>query len=185
MSRVALTIALAASLMACATQRSTRMTVADFSAMAFEMAQSLARSDALISRTPGSPRWVVAIDRVTNLSDDVMTPSEQWYIVARLRSELPMQALSQQRNLAFVIPAEQARRLRDEEDLETFSEDFASQRRPTHQMNATFRSLQRASALAQTDTYYCEFELIDLATGVPAWTDRFEYKRSARGHVWD
>lgn len=187
MNRVAVVACAVAalSLTACQPSRSTRMTAEDLEEMARAMAQSLAASPAIVQRNADSPRWVVSIDKVLNLTSDVMTPAEQWYVIARLRSSLPMSALAESRNIVFVIPAEQARRMRSDPDAQTFSEDFASDRRPTHQMTATFRSVDRAIAMHATTMYYAEFELIDLTTGEPVWIDRFEYKREARGHVWD
>ena len=161
------------------------MTVSDLDEMSREMAASLRQSPSIARRDQHSPPWVVSIDKVLNLSNDVMTESEQWFVIAKLRSSLPIQSLGHQRNITFVMPAEQVRRLREDADLDTAVPDFASTRRPTHQLTATFRSLTRAQAKQQTELYYCEFELIDLERGEPVWTDRVEYKRAAKGHVWD
>lgn len=165
--------------------RSTRMTVGDLNAMADAMAQSLARSDALRERTADSPLWVISIDKVLNLSSDVMTEAEQWFVIAKLRGSLPLQAMSKERNIRFVIPAEQTRKMRRDPNLDTRGDTFGSERKPTHQMTATFHSATRADATHRTELYYCEFVIIEFATAVPVWTDKFEYKRGAVGHVWD
>lgn len=170
---------------ACAQPRSTRMTVGDFEAMAAQMAQSLSRSPALAGRTPDSAPMVVAITKVENLSSDVMSEGEQWGVIAKIRGSLPIQALRQQKNIAFVIPAEQTRKLRQQGDLGAAAEQFGSERSPTHTMTATFRSVTRAIDKARSELYFCEFSLIDLKTSEPIWTDRFEYKRLATGHIWD
>jgi hypothetical protein len=166
-------------------RHSTRLTVEDIEAMAAAMADSLARSDALAARTPDSERWVISIDKVLNLSSDVMTESEQWAIIAKVRGSLPIQALARQKNVVFVMPPERVEALKDELADETFTQPIGSERHPTHTMTATFRSVTRADAEHRTELYYCEFELLDLGGGPPVWADRFEYKRQARGHIWD
>lgn len=180
---------LAGLLLACASpSRSTRMTVDDFQAMAGAMAESLLHSDALAARGPGSPPWVVSMEKVRNLTSDVMTDSEQWMIMARLRATTPLRALWDEKNVRFVLPPEAATRLNDElVESGTLAEGDPqpARRTPTHMLTATFRSVTRATAEARTDLYYCEFQLLDLNTGEPIWSDRFEFKRQALGHVWD
>jgi hypothetical protein len=168
-----------------APQRTTRMTADDLDAMSHALAASLAASDVLAGRTGDSPLWVISISKVQNLSSDVMTDAEQWSVMARLRGSLPIGALWDQKNVRFVIPADRLDVLRDYGELDEVSGPLGSQRRPTHQMTATFRSITRADSQYRTDLYYCEFSLIDLAAGQPVWSDRFEYKRAAAGHVLD
>ncbi len=175
-------------LCSCATTKpqSTRMTAEDFTEMSEAMAQSLARSDALRDRTPASESWVISIDRVQNLTKDIITESERWYVIQRLRSSLPIRAMSQQKNIVFVIPRERLDAIRNNPNIDVSDDPaFGDRRTPTHQMTAKFIGSERADATHRTDTYYCEFEMMNLATGVPEWTDRFEYKRQATGHVWD
>src|SRR5688572_30291523 len=112
---IAVTLLLA--LTACKTERSTRMTVNDFDDMAAEMAQSLARSPMLAGRNADSPPMVVSINKVENLSSDVMSEGEQWGVIAKIRGSLPIRELRQTKNVAFVIPAEQTRRMRRRADL--------------------------------------------------------------------
>jgi hypothetical protein len=187
--RIAITITLSLMLLACASTSgggTTRMTAEDLTEMSEAMAQSLAQSDALRDRTPQSEPWVISIDRALNLSTDVITESERWYVIQRLRSTLPIRAMSQQKNITFVIPKERLDAIRNNPKLDISDDrNFGSDRVPTHQMTATFRGGVRADALYRSDYYYCEFEIINLATGVPAWADKFEYKRAASGHIWD
>ncbi|MCE9591117.1 MAG: hypothetical protein K8S99_11395 [Planctomycetes bacterium] len=172
-------------LAACAPSRSTRMTVSDWEVMGSAMAASLAQSPAITRRTPASEPWVVSIDKVQNLTSDVMTEGEQWGIIARLRGTLPMRALKDQKNIAFVIPPEQMKKVQQSGAAAGVDGQFGERRKPTHLMTATFRSVTRAQAERRTELYYAEFELLDIHDGVPVWTDRFEYKREAVGHVWD
>ncbi|MFA9476823.1 hypothetical protein ACERK3_00820 [Phycisphaerales bacterium AB-hyl4] len=179
---------LALLLSACATpQQSTRMTVDDFDAMAAEMAASLADSEALAQRSPDSEPWVISIERVLNLTSDVMTQSEQWSIIARLRSSTPLRSLADDKNVRFVMAPDRVVALREELVAEgEQGEAFGSERlTPTHTMTATFRSMTRAHTTGRTELYYCEFEILEHATSVPVWIDRFEYKREAHGHIWD
>lgn len=170
----------------CATPpRTTRMTVDDFEAISREMAASLAASPALSNRTPASAPWVISINKVENLSSDVMTDSEQWAIIAKIRGTLPIEALWDQKNVRFVIPAPQQQKLPAAGVHTDQDARFGSHRRPTHQMAATFRSITRADAQHRTELYYCEFQILDLISGEPIWSDRFEFKRAAKGHIWD
>ncbi len=168
--------------------RSTRMTVEDLEEMSAQMSQSLAASDAFRTRTATSEPWVISIDKAMNLSSDIMTESERWYVIQKLRSTLPIRALGQQRNVTFVIPKERLDAMRANPKLDVSGDpNFGAQRKPTHQMTATFRSLTRANqeGTGRTESYYCEFEIMEFATGVPVWNDKFEYKRGATGHIWD
>ena len=164
---------------------STRMTISDIDAMTEQMAQSLLGSDALASRGPDSPPWIVSIDKVLNLSDEVMTENEQWSIMAQVRGAAPIQALWDQKAVRFVIPAQRALALKQSANNPDFHQGFGTDRHVTHTMTATFRSITRAQAKKRSDLYYCQFDLIDLKTGETVWSDRFEFKRQARGQVWD
>ena len=186
MTRLVLSLCLL-TLTGCATApQSSRMTTEDFTDMSEAMAQSLARSSALRDRTPQSEPWVISIDRVQNLTKDIITESERWYVIQRLRSSLPIRAMSQQKNITFIMPKERLDALRSNPKIDVSDDaNLGSQRTPTHQMTGKFIGSERATSLQRTDSYFCEFEIMNLATGVPEWTDKFEYKRDAVGHVWD
>jgi len=164
---------------------STRITIDDFDAMTHDMAQSMLASAALADRGPGSMPWVVSIDKVLNLSDDVMTENEQWSIVAQVRGSASIGSLWDAKAVRFVLPPERVVAMRDDPDATDFQEGFGTERKVTHTMTATFRSVTRAQSKQRSDLYYCQFDLIDLTTGEPVWSDRFEFKRQAGGHVWD
>jgi hypothetical protein len=173
----------------CAGPETTRMTADDFDEIATRMAASLRRCPAIAARTPNSPLWVVTIDKVTNLSNDVMSEGEKWYIMARVRGMMPMLALRQDKNIRFVIPAERKDAMLNDPNIGVqageLTDAFASERHPTHELEATFRSITRADATHRTDAYVCEFQLLDLTSGEPPWVDQFEFKRAASGQVWD
>jgi len=180
----ALVIVMSLLAVGCKTPRSTRTTPDDLLEMSEAMTQSLLASDAIRRRTPDSPPWVITIRKVQNLSNDVLTDAERWYVMAHLRSSLPINTMSRRKNINFVIPAERAELVRQFDDIQ-LDGAFAADRRPTHVLDAVFRSATRASAIDRTDYYYVEFELLPLDDPVPVWTDRFEYKRVGRGHIWD
>ena len=163
--------------------QTTRMTIDDFDAMTAAMAGSLLSSEALAARTADSDPWIVSIQKVMNLSNDVMPQREQWSIMAQIRGASSIETLWHEKNVRFVLPAERVMAMRG--SAAEFDDGFGKQREPTHAMTATFRSITRAQERDRTDVYYTEFEIIDLRTGVPVWQDRFEFKRAARGHLWD
>ena len=182
-------LVLAMLLSGCASQsRTTRMTSADLIESTEHMAQSLAGSDLLAGRSPASPPMVITINRVQNLSSDVISLSEQWMVVARVRNAMPIQELSQKRNVLFVIPPEQQQMLREA----GYDADLGKPSlQPTHVMTATFLSAARAGqnnkglTEVRTDLYYLEYSIFDLESRQVAWSDRFEFKRQASGIMID
>lgn len=167
-----------------ATQRgSTRLTTEDVKEMAEQMAASMAASDFLRERGPGSARMVVALDHIENLSSDVVPVSEQWYLMERIRASTPLASLGAQRNIAFVIPAEQTNQLRDRGGAEAAL--FAAGRAPTHAMRGVLRSVTRSAGMNRTDLYSFEVRVIALESGDLAWSDSFELKRAAVGRQYD
>ncbi len=184
-------------LSSCAAEpRSTRLTVSDLEVISREMAASLGASRAMADRGPQSPPWLVSFDRLRNLSSDVLSPSEQWWVIQRVVSSQPILALSEQRNLRFVAPARPNGAVGVSDGPEeggggsgASGDDrgpaYGVGRWPTHQLTGTLYSVTRATAEDRTELYYCEFVLVDLASGETVWTDKFEFKRVAKGHVWD
>lgn len=162
--------------------KTTAITVDDIQEVAVEMAGKLRGSDFLKERGPGSPRMVIAIQRVENLTMDIIPEADRWYLMDRVRSSFSLMELSKEKNIAFVIPAEKLRAAREKGTLEA---DFATERAPTHEMTATFRSVTRAAGLNRTDLYLCEYRITDLASGELDWSDAFEFKRAALGRAYD
>lgn len=168
----------------CATSnvRSTRLAADDFADVVAAAAAQLRASDALHDRAPDDEPWIVAIDRVENLSSDVIPVSEQWWLMAKLRASLPMRSLSHDRAVKFVIPAEHLAevRARDPELAEA-----AIERAPTHRMGAVFRSVTRLGEGGRTDLYRVDFDLVNLGDGELEWSGSYEFKRLAFGRSWD
>lgn len=160
---------------------STRLTADDLQEITAQMADKLRASDFLSDRTPESAPIGVAIQRVTNLSSDVIPISEQWWLMERVRNSLPITRLGQERNLAFIMPAERLEELR----ALGFETGLMEGRQPTHVMDAVFRSVTRSADAHRTDLYMCEYRITRLDTGELAWADSFEFKRAAFGRSWD
>jgi hypothetical protein len=180
---LALTPALTLSLTGCAsTPRSTSLTVDDLSTTATELSAKLAASNFMHDRTAESPRMVITLSKVENLSNDLIPSGEQWYMMARLRDSFPIGELRMKRNLVFVIPAEH---LQAGRDADNFPANFAGSRQPTHEMTATFRSARRASGLDRTEGYDCEFRITDLTTGELCFAETVGFKRIAHGRSYD
>lgn len=168
-----------------APQRSTRLTVDDLGAISEDIAEQLAAAEVFAARSPDSPMWVIAIRKVENLTSDVMSEAERWYIMERMRARTPTAALWRQRNVRFVVPEEKARAVRERFGEQLEAPGYGDERAPTHVMEGAFRSVTRAVSKGRTELYFFEASLTELASGEPVWSGTFEYKREARGHVWD
>lgn len=162
--------------------RTTRLAADDVLVASTSLAQQLASSDWLATRHASDEPWIIAIDRVENLSSDVIPVGEQWLMIEKVRAALPMQSLSQDRAVRFVIPAERLRQLRGREP--EFAEAGAL-RMPTHRMGGTIRSVTRIGEGGRTDLYRWEFEIKDLVVGETVWSGQYEIKRLAYGRSWD
>jgi len=165
--------------------RTTRLTTDDLEQISAEIAQQFAASELFTRRTRNSPMWVIAIRKVENLTSDIMTQAEKWYVMERFRASAPIEALRAQKNIRFVLPAAKRRAVREHFKVQEETPGFGNQRAPTHVMEGVFRSVTRATSRGRTELYYFEATLVDLSTGEPIWSGRFEYKRAAREHVWD
>lgn len=179
-----LCLAMAGGLGGCAGSpaRSTRLTDTDLTEFSHEMALRLRESDWMRERDERSQRMVVTINKVENLTTDLLSRGEQWAFVARVRSAEALVGLGRQKNFAVVMPVEH---LQEGKDRGNLPEDFAANRAPTHEMSATLRSATRSGGGQRTDVYLCEFRATRLADGVLEWTDTFEIKRAAVGLSYD
>lgn len=165
--------------------RSTRLTPEDLIEISDRFAAQLADSDLLVGRTPESDPWLISIQKVTNLTRDVMTDSERWLVMQHLRASMPVLALRQQRNIRFVLSAEGSESLRRAGLADQWPEPPLDQRQVTHTMTATFRAVVRQDALGAAETYFCEFEIFELGNREPVWVDSVLIRRQASGHIWD
>ncbi len=181
----ALAAVVVAALASCATWRapeSTRLTDDDLIATTDAMATKLGESDFLRERGPGSDPIVIAINKVQNLTSDIIPEREQWWMMARVRDRLNVNALRRERAVAFVVPKEF---LVAGREAGAYDEVAAMGRAPTHAMEATFRSATRSGGRARADAYLCEYRITDLADSGLCWTDTFEFKKAALGRSYD
>ncbi len=185
-----LSLAAAVSATGCATGpahlegESTTIAYEDLTDTAREMAEKLAASDFLRDRTPASPPITITLSKVVNYTSDVIRDPERWYLMYRVLDSVPLRELRADRNIKIVIPRERL------DDLRAAAGDpslppLGEERAPTHVMDATFRSVTYQSGKARTDAYYCQYRITDLRTGEVAWSDGFEFKRSALGRLID
>lgn len=164
-----------------AAPRTTRLTASDFDEVSARIGESLRASPQMAERGAASPRWVIAMQKAQNLSSDLITESERWYLLERLRASFPVVSLARDKNLVFVIPAEHLRDLREENEMR----GAGSERAPTHELTSTIRSLSRVAGLHRTDAYMIEYRLTEIDTGRLVWAGEFEFKRAAFGRAWD
>lgn len=164
------------------TPRSTRLRVEDFEFVATEMAARLHASSLLDGRGPDSPPIIAALTKVENLSSDILSDGEKWYLMDRVFDSDSIDALRRSRNIRFVIPAEKLRLLNK---ALAPDEQTAARRAPTHTITARLRSLERSAGRDRTDLYDCQFTMTDLAGGEIVWTDSVALKRVARGRAYN
>ena len=178
---------LVAAMAGCKTPQTSRIQIDDYTEMTAQMAQSLRHSRAFAQRSSDSEPWVVSFDKVLNLSSEIMPQGEQWSVIALVRGAQPINSLWNDKKVAFVIPAQYAIDQRGTLDAERADKGFGSERRVTHTVTATFRSVTRVSedGSGRTDVYACEFQMLDLNTNESVWLDTFEFKRTAAGSVRD
>lgn len=172
---------LLANLAGCAsTPQSSRLAVDDIEFTAKELAAKLADSGFLRDRTGESPRMVVAIHKVENLTADVIPEADQWYMMVRVRDSASMESLRRLRNIVFVVPAERT-------GAGAIDREFgaAGGRRPTHEMSATYHAAVRSAGRDRTDAYLCEMRITNLDTRELVWTDSVEFKKVAAGRSYD
>ncbi len=172
----------------CAGPESTRLRASDFDETLAQMVDSLAGSEFLANRSPDSPPAWVVIDKVENLTNDVIPPAEQWMLIARLQSALPLQRFREQYRVMFQITPERHALLRQA----GFTGALDTPPAVTHTLAAVFMSAPRAgrdakagNVTSRSDYYYLEYRLVDVATRETKWLDTFEIKRQASGLAID
>jgi len=170
--------------------QSTRLTDADLNEVVGQMSASLTRSDFLDGRDRESLRAVIVINRVENLTSDVLTSAEQWMLVARVSAALPIQTLLQRKNVVFQIAPER-HALLEAQGFDGDAGDPAPPATPTHTLWATFRSTTRSARRRgkptdeRNETYYLEYRITQIASRQTVWIDSFTIKREAVGLAID
>lgn len=166
--------------------KSTVMQVQDYELVGNDIGQQLAdamaTNEVFASRNADSPRMVIAMQKVVNLTSDQMSAGAKWYLMYKVRSSSGIQKLGRERNIAFVIAAEDLQRAKQ---IGSINAEIGAERAPTHVMSATFKSTRRTGDEARTDLYYATFEITDLATGEIIWSGDVAFKRIGFGKSYD
>ena len=164
-----------------------RMSADDLDAIVEQMASSLLDSDFLQDRTARSPPIRLVIDKVENLTSDVVTKAEQWMVMARLCRASGLVALGRKKNLQVQISSRRAELVSG-----AGYADVVGWQPPTHVMTATFRSMRRAAVHPEQgltnlrqDSYHVVFQITDVKTRQIEWSGQFAFKRLARGLLID
>lgn len=165
------------------TVRTTFLNSVDLANMTNHMATSFAQDDLISDRNQGDTPWVIAINRVTNHTNQVIPEREKWLYLARLRARLAQSHVAEARSLIWVIPPEQWSAVQEELGAPAAPPELRMS--PTHQMTAEFYTLTSSSGAGRADTYHCAFSLFDLTTGAEIWRDAWEVKHWMEGRTYD
>jgi hypothetical protein len=183
-----------ASLSACAAPRpqTSRLTTQDFQDFSTELAQKLRDSDFLAGRTIDSPVIRIALSKVENLTTDLLSEGEKWYVVQRAFDSDTMDALRRDKAIRFVIAAEDAHKLEEAQAsagapvmCTGFEVGAQPGRNPTHTATAMLRSVTRTAGVDRTDLYDLELRIVELASGQIVWSDHAAIKRVAVGKAYN
>lgn len=161
--------------------KTTFLNSVDLIAMTDRMAESFARDPVMSRRTPRDSPWVISIDRVHNITNQIIPEREKWLYTARLRAQLQQSEIARQRNIVWVIPPERWPMV--QEELGQAPPEL--RRKPTHELTAEFGALTNTSGKGRSDMYLCEYQLVDLADGRIVWDDKWEVKRAVSGKTYD
>jgi len=169
--------------------QTTRLRIGDMRGVVDATVEKLAGSDWLAARSPGSPgRVVIGVEKVENRSSDVITRSEQWYLMQSVASKVVSSGLGRAKNMAMVIPAE---RLAEASSRGTIEGVAAGDRKVTHSLTAAIESITRTGGGAsggpegRQDFYSCVYRVVDLQSGELVWEDRVEFSRAALGRSFN
>lgn len=162
--------------------RTTRLQTRDFEDIAAEVASSLRGSEFILERGPHSPQMTIAVTKVENLTTDILSEGEKWYLIDRVMDSDAMATLQRERNIRFVIPAE---RLSEMRERDQWAGPIAPDRAPTHSMTAALRSVTRSAGTDRTDLYAAFYRITSIDSGETLWTGEFLLKRAAAGRAYN
>ncbi len=163
--------------------RTTFLRSVDLVEMTDRMAQSFAGDDVIGRRSGEDEPWIFSISRIANHTNQIIPEREKWLYVARLRAMLAQSDIAEQRSIIWIIPPERWPIVAEE--LGVSEEPYGLRMDPTHLLTAEFHALTNTSGQGRTDTYVCDYQLLDLDAGTIIWEDSWEVKRSASGRTYD
>lgn len=163
--------------------KSSRLSVGDMRLIVDETVQSLAASDWVASRSADSPRATVTFGEMVNVSDDVITRSELWYLAQAVAGEVfGNRELRQGKNIVLVVPAE---RLDAARRRGSFDVPVGGDREVTHVMSCEIDTVARSEGDSRTDLYRAEYTLLNLGTAEIEWIGRVTFERRALGRSFN
>lgn len=144
----------------------TRLTSSDLQRMTDQMSASLVAAEVI------HPGMVIAVDRVENLTNHIMSAADKDGFILSLRRALISNESFREEGVIFV---ESAARLPDNPSLRGGGGDAAtvSGTGPTHALAATFLALTTQTRGLREDYYECQFRLFDLQTNRDLWIDAY------------
>ncbi len=163
--------------------RTTFLNSVDLLDMTDRMAASFANDAVIGERSPDDKPWVISINRVANHTNQIIPEREKWLYIGRLRAVLAQSPIARDRSIIWVIPPERWPIIAHE--IGAPEEPYGLRMAPTHLLTAAFHSLTLTHAQGRSDTYVCDFQLLDLATSRIVWEDRWEVKRAIEGLTFD
>ena len=161
---------------------STRLTSGDYIYTISATQRKLTESDLFKNRNASSPKMTVTINKVINLTSDLIPEGEQWGFVAKVWSNPDVQALARSKNIITQIQPEVMERHRLQH--EGAGANFLP---PTHLMSAEFNSATQWNRNREgfvddrIDQYLMNYTMTDAQTGQVVWSAIVEFKRAAKG----
>lgn len=157
---------------------STLITIADIDEVVEQMANRLASSSFMLQRSATSEPIALTLTKPVNYTNDVIRDGDRWTLIQNVMNSPTMQAMTRERNVKLIIPREFFDQL---QRTSADARDMNTDRRPTHVMDATLRTITRSGGDARADQYECTYAISALATGEVVWQDVFKIKRLAYG----
>jgi hypothetical protein len=140
-------------------------------------------SQFISSRNAASPPIVLSVQKVENLTSDVITESEQWAMMVEIANDVFVRSpLGRNANIKLIVPRERLTLARRRGVVPAFDSADAL---PTHIMTATFRSVTRDEQAQRFDEYFCEYEISELQSREIVWSDRVKLTRKAFGRAYN
>lgn len=157
---------------------STLITIEDIDEVVEQMAARLASSSFMAQRSTSSEPISLTLTKPVNYTHDVIRDGDRWTLIQNVVNSPTMQAMTRERNVKLIISREFFDELkRNSAD----ARDMTIDRRPTHVMDATLRTITRSGGDARTDQYECTYAISALGSGEVVWQDVFKIKRLAYG----
>jgi hypothetical protein len=165
------------------TAHTTRLSASDYRFTIEETKKQLLESDMFRDRNSASPKMTVTVDKVINLTSDIIPEGEQWGFVWSVWSDPSVQSMARSKNIATQVRPDIVERLQVR--IAGTSDGIQL---PTHLMSATFDSATRTSKERKSgwidsrlDRYQMIYHITDVRTGEVVWNSIVEFAKEADG----